>query len=452
MKTFYFAMMICFVNPACVLGGRLGNKSQGVQKAHFATSDDVNLIAYGLLQLGQALKHHVDGTRVEIDAIVEKLDVYNSSFIQLEGQARDLESGGEALKVKSQTLELQDQELHKISTDLRDKLTQLLQERQLFVSKVEALEGKLERMLGRKTGVNESGDPSLHRAAAEAHRLSADELLALVEEQQQQINEQSEQIQHLLGKVLNREAREHVKLRKKLKGNNSSADQQNPREAARADSDCQQIFRRGERTSGIYSIQPKGSQPFKTYCQMTPESGWTMIQRRIDGSEDFDRPWLDYKTGFGDLSGEFWLGLENFYQIARQGKYLLQIKLQDWKNNTSWIEYTFRLSGEDNGYTLQIGQMVTGDLPSAMSECKDVPFSTSDRDNDLHSAINCAQKHSGGWWFSACGEANLNGKYFSTRIARRPDRKKGILWKTWKSSYYSFKSTLLMVRPATSLN
>lgn len=33
-----------------------------------------------------------------------------------------------------------------------------------------------------------------------------------------------------------------------------------------------------------------------------------VVQRRKNGSENFYRNWSDYKDGFNDLEGEFWLG------------------------------------------------------------------------------------------------------------------------------------------------
>ena len=55
----------------------------------------------------------------------------------------------------------------------------------------------------------------------------------------------------------------------------------------------------GFTTSGIYSIQPWGArQPFNVYCEQDYyDGGWTVIQKRRDGSENFDRSYDDYTNG-----------------------------------------------------------------------------------------------------------------------------------------------------------
>lgn len=37
--------------------------------------------------------------------------------------------------------------------------------------------------------------------------------------------------------------------------------------------DCHQLFLAGQQSSGIFQVQPAGSQPFKVYCDMTAGKG-----------------------------------------------------------------------------------------------------------------------------------------------------------------------------------
>lgn len=68
--------------------------------------------------------------------------------------------------------------------------------------------------------------------------------------------------------------------------------------------------------SGPYMLSVKYSTSFSVYCEQKLHSGgWIVIQNRFDGSVDFYRNWTDYKNGFGNQSGEFWLGLEKIYLV-----------------------------------------------------------------------------------------------------------------------------------------
>ncbi|OWF46576.1 microfibril-associated glycoprotein 4-like [Mizuhopecten yessoensis] len=109
--------------------------------------------------------------------------------------------------------------------------------------------------------------------------------------------------------------------------------------------------------SGVYRVTPVPGDSFDVYCDMGSEHGpWTIIQNRQSNEVDFFRNWDEYKNGFGNLLGNFWLA--------------------DALKTTN-------------------GRM----------------FTTIDRDNDFDESRNCAETRHGAWWFRKCTNANLNGLY-----------------------------------------
>ena len=70
---------------------------------------------------------------------------------------------------------------------------------------------------------------------------------------------------------------------------------------------CHHALQLGNSHSGVYEIDPRdGHDSLKVYCDMkTDGGGWTVIQGRKDGSENFYRTWTEYEEGFGELYGEF---------------------------------------------------------------------------------------------------------------------------------------------------
>ena len=75
----------------------------------------------------------------------------------------------------------------------------------------------------------------------------------------------------------------------------------------------------GSEKSGVYNINSDGRLLFKVFCDMDASNGgWTVIQRRADGSVDFSITWADYKFGFGSLNNEFWLGNEKIHQLTKR--------------------------------------------------------------------------------------------------------------------------------------
>ncbi|XP_051812037.1 angiopoietin-2b isoform X2 [Acanthochromis polyacanthus] len=121
--------------------------------------------------------------------------------------------------------------------------------------------------------------------------------------------------------------------------------------------DCAEILRSGVKESGIYSIRLHNStQTVKVFCDMaTRGGGWTVLQHRRNGSVDFHRGWRDYKTGFGEPSGEHWLGNDIIHKLTSSQEYSLHVQLKDREGNEAFSHYDrFYIDGEENNYRMVV--------------------------------------------------------------------------------------------------
>lgn len=466
MKTTLATLTLCLVVlmatgfPLEKKGGSSSGSAAKDKRVQYAAWDDVNVIAHGLLQLGQGLKEHVDKTKVQMRDISTKLKVFNRTVTELGKESQKLRVEGEALKARAHGVEDREGQLINVTAELREKAEEMQHERRTVSERMSRLEERVDSMLqggavlpDTDAAAKNNSDARNIQLMLEAQNKRIDDLMERIRLQQEKLDKQNVRIRTLQSQV--------QQSRQRTSSRSSNTDVQrgvaeqrdSPVEMA---SDCHELFLRGESTSGVYTIQPINAEPFKVFCEMTADGGWTVIQSRQDGSVDFDQQWHAYEKGFGSLNGEFWLGLEKIHSIAKDGGYILNIQLSDWSGDLASVHLPFQLGGEETKYSLKIQKTDTfSPLESSLvtDATTGLPFSTHDQDNDQKNDTNCAKHLSGGWWFSNCGRSNLNGRYFQSPPPKQRDqRKQSIFWKTWRGRYYPLKSSRMMIAPAVIVN
>ncbi|KAM8718514.1 hypothetical protein ACLKA7_001682 [Drosophila subpalustris] len=196
-------------------------------------------------------------------------------------------------------------------------------------------------------------------------------------------------------------------------------------------------------SSDIHEIRVPDISPFEVLCDShLAGQGWTVIQRRIDGSENFYRNWTDYRNGFGSLHGEFFIGLEKLYRMTTAVSYELYIHLESFDNETFYARYAeFSIGSEKESYFLKLLGTYTGTAGDGLYYGRNRKFSTFDVDNDRDD-INCAELKHGAWWYDRCGHSNLNGQYMT-----EPSNHGKSIW--FAAHVFSFKFVQMMLRPKT---
>lgn len=200
--------------------------------------------------------------------------------------------------------------------------------------------------------------------------------------------------------------------------------------------------------NGILKLQLSAdSEPFYVPCQ---DDGWTVIMNRSSDALSFERSWLEYKNGFGNLAGDFFIGLEKLYALTSSTLYELRIELENFSDDTAYAGYdAFAIGSEREQYALQLlGNYQEDLLPGAGDSLRyqaGSKFSTFDNDNDNCADCNCAQRLRGGGWFNACGRTNLMGVYHSVQPEQSDET--GIYWDTFQGVNVSLRSVKMLIRP-----
>ena len=179
-------------------------------------------------------------------------------------------------------------------------------------------------------------------------------------------------------------------------------------------------FSRRPKESGVYvipNICRDDHLEVEAYCDtINGGGGWLVVQRRQDGSVDFNRTWVEYEDGFGELSGEFWYGLRALHCLTGQGGWEMRMDVKLVDGTKLFFQYEqFGVASAKDKYKVTVGGF-QGTTTDPMVWHNEMNFTTKDSDNDRWHK-NCAidnshyTKPTGGWWYNACHSINFNHYY-----------------------------------------
>ena len=125
---------------------------------------------------------------------------------------------------------------------------------------------------------------------------------------------------------------------------------------------------------------------------------------------DFYRNWSEYKAGFGDIDGEFFIGLEKLHALTSTVEPIeLLIQLGDFDNVMKYAKFDdFRIGDETKNFKLiKVGEY-SGDAGDSLSRYVGNYFSTKDQDNDPFPNYQEATSCTGAWWYGGCYWRSVN--------------------------------------------
>ncbi|XP_028743286.1 angiopoietin-4 [Peromyscus leucopus] len=376
---------------------------------HTAQNETTTMLALGTNLVNQTTAQTDKLTAVEAQALNQ------TSHMKIQMLENSLSTNKLERQMLMQSHELQ--RLQSRNRALESRLQALEAQHQAQMNSLQDKREQLQSLLGHQTGALTNLKQNLQALSSNSSSL---------QQQQQQL---VELVQRLVRIVAQDQRPVSLKIPKQLL------------------QDCAEIKRSGANTSGVYTIRVANmTRPLKVFCDMeTDGGGWTLIQRRQDGSMSFQRTWEEYKEGFGNVAREHWLGNEAVHHLTSRTACVLRVELQDWEGRQTSIQYEhFQLGNERQRYSLSVNASSSSTGLKNSLAPRGTKFSTSDMDND-NCMCKCAQMMSGGWWFDACGLSNLNGIYYP--VHQHLHKINGIRWHYFRGPSYSLHGTRMMLRP-----
>jgi len=315
--------------------------------------DLINLKVKEIVDITESLKSKNDLINLKDKQIVEQSDKVNSMAETIKKLQKQLENSEEQIKLKDELVSLKNKEINDKSNELKSKDGQLLLKEKDIMDKSEQIKN-----IGEEINTK---DKQLMNLSAQ------------ISTKNNEIDGLNHQTKSDLGKITN--LIDELSL-------------------CRGWESCPT-----GRPDGIYKIIKPGIDVFEAPCNST---GWMTIQRRQDGSVDFNLNWVNYKNGFGNLTGELFIGLEKLHQMTKDKPHELYIKLVKFNGESAYAHYdNFHIGSEQELYELKSLGKFSGTAWDSLRYHEGMKFSTFDSDNDK-SRCNCAKRHTGGWWYNNC--------------------------------------------------
>ena len=181
--------------------------------------------------------------------------------------------------------------------------------------------------------------------------------------------------------------------------------------------DCLDLYNVGVTTTGVYEVQWAGRMTKRVRCNMDLEGGgWTVFHRRfLPFTQDFAKEWSDFKTGFGDVSDQFWLGNDFLHEMtttATSQKHYVMVYGKKEDGTEAISKYgSFYIENDENFYRMNFNNTLLSGIHSLKDNSKidnrkdnnGMAFSTKDKDNDLIEDKSCVNYYeTGAFWLNKC--------------------------------------------------